>query len=285
MVEPLQHAPPEVALAALRGRRRAARSASIDRFDAFYQAYLTAFLATVGVLVVSGAVGDGQASSEAVDRILHVGPAWLGLGVAGSVAVGLRSGSRGGPLALEPADVHHVLLAPLRIADALRGPAVRQLRTLTFGAAAVGAVSAQLALRRLPGNALVWLLAGSAFTMVAVGFGIGAGWLAAGHRLDRRAATFFGGALVGWSVLDAIRGWATSPSTILGRLPLWPLRFQPTAVLPVLLLVALLPAGLRALDGLSLEAAQRRSALVGQLRFAATMRDVRTVILLRRQLN
>ena len=44
-------------------------------------------------------------------------------------------------------------------------------------------------------------------------------------------------------------------------------------------------AGLLLLSRISLEALARRSALVAQLRFAVTMQDLRTVILLRRQLN
>jgi hypothetical protein len=42
--------------------------------------------------------------------------------------------------------------------------------------------------------------------------------------------------------------------------------------------------GFLRLDRVSLESAERRSTLVGQLRFAATLQDVRTVIVLRRQL-
>ena len=44
-------------------------------------------------------------------------------------------------------------------------------------------------------------------------------------------------------------------------------------------------AGLLLLSRISLEALARRSALVAQLRFAVTMQDLRTVSLLRRQLN
>jgi hypothetical protein len=42
--------------------------------------------------------------------------------------------------------------------------------------------------------------------------------------------------------------------------------------------------GLRGVSGTSLEASERRASLVGQLRFAATLQDVRAVIVLRRQL-
>ena len=43
-------------------------------------------------------------------------------------------------------------------------------------------------------------------------------------------------------------------------------------------------AGLRGIGGSSIEAAERRARLVGELRFAATLQDVRTVIVLHRQL-
>jgi hypothetical protein len=273
------------ALAALRARRSAARSATLDRFDAFYQAYLTAFIAIIAIVLLSGAVGDEPLTDAAARHLLDRGPAWLGLGVAVAVAAGLRSGSRGGPLALEAADVHHCLLAPISLAAALRAPALRQLRTLTFGAAVAGAIAAQLAARRLPGSALGWMGAGAAFAVVGMGLTVGAAWLTSGHRVGHRTATALGSALIAWSAFDAGRRSVTSPFTLLGRLPLWPLRFDALAALPVIALVAALVIGIRALDGISLEAAQRRSSLVGQLRFAATLRDVRTVMLLRRQLS
>ena len=43
-------------------------------------------------------------------------------------------------------------------------------------------------------------------------------------------------------------------------------------------------AGLALVGGTSLEASERRASLVGQIRFAATLQDLRTVIVLRRQL-
>jgi hypothetical protein len=55
------------------------------------------------------------------------------------------------------------------------------------------------------------------------------------------------------------------------------------AVGPALVL-ALVVAGLLSLGGLSLELARRRAALVAELRFSATVQDLRTVVLLRRQL-
>ena len=48
--------------------------------------------------------------------------------------------------------------------------------------------------------------------------------------------------------------------------------------------LAVLVVGLACVGRVSIESAERRSTLVGQLRFAATLQDVRTVIVLRRQL-
>jgi hypothetical protein len=67
-------------------------------------------------------------------------------------------------------------------------------------------------------------------------------------------------------------------------LALWPLRVEPVDLLAVVVAVGLLPLGLHAIGGISVEAAERRTGLVGQLRFAVTVQDLRTVIVLRRQL-
>ncbi len=78
-------------------------------------------------------------------------------------------------------------------------------------------------------------------------------------------------------------GAAASPATFIGRLAMAPLPGFGAPALGALLL-ALPLAGLAVVGGTSLEAARRRAGLVAQLRFAVTMQDVRTVILLRRQL-
>jgi len=48
--------------------------------------------------------------------------------------------------------------------------------------------------------------------------------------------------------------------------------------------LALVAVGLLGIAGTSLEAAERRASLVGQLRFAVTLQDIRTAMVLRRQL-
>ena len=55
-------------------------------------------------------------------------------------------------------------------------------------------------------------------------------------------------------------------------------------MLAILVAAAVVALGLSGVAGISLEAAERRTALVGQVRFAVTLQDLRTVMVLRRQL-
>jgi len=66
---------------------------------------------------------------------------------------------------------------------------------------------------------------------------------------------------------------------------LWGWRQHPVDLIAVAVAVASVVAGVALLRRISLDALARRSALVAQLRFAVTMQDLRTVVLLRRQLN
>ncbi len=268
----------------LRRTRRRQRVASIHWVDALYQVYITGLLAVVAVLVVSGAVGDEQVGASAVAEVRDLGPAAMGLLAAVAVLIGLRSGSHGGPLALEKPDVRHVLLAPVDRGVALRSPAWRQLRFLVAVGAAVGAVAGQLAVRRLPGSAFEWVAMGALFGVTVVALGFGSALLASGTKTPTWLADAVGLALVGWAVADLVGDVPTAPSSYVGELAVAPLSFEPLALVPVVAAGALVVAGMRLVAGTSLEAAERRTALVGQMRFAVTLQDLRTVMVLRRQL-
>lgn len=273
-----------VALDELRETRRKKRIEEIHWIDALYQVYISAIVGGIAVIALSGLVGDNELTKAQLHRLVTDGPALLGLGVALAVAIGLRSGSRGGPLALEAADVRHVLLAPIDRGRVLRSPALRQVRFVTFVGTVVGAIGGELAYRRVGDNPVGWVVAGAAFGAATALLAAGGAFVAAGLRLRSWLATLLGGALVVWSVADVTDRGPTAPMSFLGRLAVWPAHVDLLALVPVAVGVVALVVGISRIGALSLESAERRSVLVGQLRFAVTLQDLRTVMVLRRQL-
>ena len=144
-------------LADWRRFRRQKRVADVHWIDVVYQAYLTGIFGLVVVVVLSSMVGDEVLTVAQVDTVRAEGPGWIGVAAAFAVALGLRSGSRGGPLALERAEVRHVLLAPVDRRSALRVPALKQLRFLAFVGLVVGGIAGNLAAQRMPGIRLAWI--------------------------------------------------------------------------------------------------------------------------------
>src|SRR6185503_7672793 len=93
--------------------------------------------------------------------------------------------------------------------------------------------------------------------------------------------------VVAAAVVDATMHTWIAPSTWIGALALLPLHsLVPLAVVIAGLVcaVAVPTAALVAIGGTSLEPLEQRSALTSQMRFAASMQDMRTVVLLHRQL-
>jgi hypothetical protein len=270
-------------LRSLRAQRRRNRLRDLDWFEAAYRAYLTGIVGIVIVLVVSSWLGDTRPSPKGFSDLLDHGPAVIGLVAALAIALGLRSGSRGGPLAVEPAEVRYTLLAPVDRRTALVTPALRQVRFATFLGAVVGAIAGVLAWRRLGDNGFKWALSGAVSgASIALAL-IGSAMVASGIRLRTWMATLLAILVLGWAAAD-VAGYVPAPTTTLGSLALWPLRVHPIDVLGVVGVLALVALGFALLGRLSLEAAERRTGLVGQLRFAVTVQDLRTVIVLRRQL-
>ncbi|MFI5041594.1 MAG: hypothetical protein ACHQNA_07055, partial [Acidimicrobiales bacterium] len=276
---------PIVALHDLSRARRRNRAAGVDVFEGFYQAYLTAFGCAVAVLLGSDAIGDQKASAAQVTRVLAHGPEVIGAVIAVILAVAVRSGSRGGPLVLPAADVRHVLLAPVPRRDALRGPAVRQVRFSAFVGLVVGAGLWVLAARRLPGGLPEWVLVGGGVGAVTGAMAAGVGLLASGRRVRPWLGGLLAIAVLAWSGLDLLLDRVTSPMAVLGRLALAPIEFSPATLAVLVVPVAAAVFGIAVIGGLSLEQAERRATLASQIRFALTLQDLRTVVLLRRQLT
>ena len=289
-------ASPALALRDLRRARHSRHREDVDWVETLYRVYVTFLSAVAAIWLSASKVTDDAAGGGGLVDIRDHGAAVLGLAVAFLVALGVRSGSRGGPLSLEGADVRIVLLAPVGRRLALRAPALRQVRSAAFAGLCVGAVAGNLAGQRLPGDFAGWVAAGAAFGLVAALLSTGVALVACGLRLSRRAGTTLGAAVLAWSMADLVAGVATSPLTRVGRLGLAALPNDvggdsvsggPVAVAIVVAVVlagAVLAAAAARLGDMSLEAAEHRGRLAAQLRFALSLQDLRAVVLLRRRL-
>lgn len=269
---------------ALRATRRRRRLGEVAWGDLAYRVYTTSLAALVIVVFASGLVGDGRVAAATVDRVADDASGWIGLVVGLLVAAGVRSGRRGGPLAMEAADVHHLLSAPLDRRVALRSQVTGLLGYGAAGGAVVGALAGALCAQRLPGGAGAWWGSGALFGAATVLLVLGAAMVAASRSVP--AWWTIGGAalLLGWSAGELLGYLPGSPTSVLARTATWPLRFSAWSLLAIAGCVAVAVAGARLIGSLSIEQARRRTALVGQLRFAVTQQDLRSVLLLRRQL-
>jgi hypothetical protein len=275
------------ALREMRSVRRRRFVGQLDVMEVFYRVYVAAIFGAIALSVVAGAVHDASLNGRAVEDIARNGPALLGLTVALAVLAGLRSGARGGPLAIEDAEVQYVLLAPIDRGTALRSAALRQLRIGTLAGAVLGAVAGDFAFRRLPGSPVEWLACLALFGAVVPLCTLGSALLASGRRLRPAGAGSIGAVLLAWTLADVVLGTKTSPATMLGVLATLPLQSGTPAVTSALgfaIAAGVAWLGLTSLGGLSLEAARRRATLTAQLRFSASVQDLRAVVLLRRQL-
>ena len=276
------------ALRDLRAARRRRYAEQVNWVETLYRLYLGVIFGGWALALISGALGDVRIDRHTVEEIHRYGPAALGLVVAVAVAVGLRAGVRGGPLVLEAPDVQHVLLSPVDRGAALRGLAVRRLRTAGFLGTVVGLIAGNFAFRRLPGPPAQWLACGAVFGIAVAVCGLAGAMIASGRRMRSTTVWLLAVLIVGWSLADLLGHHVSSPASMLGQLALWPVhRANDSFALPAAGLAAAAVAamfGLTGLAGTSLEAARRRAGLAAQLRFAVTTQDLRAIILLRRQL-
>jgi hypothetical protein len=267
----------------LRARRQRNRLGDIEWFDAAYKVYVVGLFGLIALAWLSDLVGDEVLTAAQAADVADHGPSVLGLVAVVALAAGFRSGAQGGPLALEAADVVHVMLAPVPRRRALLRPTVQRLRGAAFTGGVVAASLAQLAGRRLPGSTFAWFAAGGLFGLAVALVWVACALVAHALRLPLIGATLIGVAVIAWQVVAVARG-IPGPGDLHGDLGLWGWRQRPVDLVALAVTAALVAAGVALVGRTSLEALARRASLVAQLRFAVTMQDLRTVVLLRRQL-
>lgn len=272
----------------MRAARRRRFVEQIDVMEVLYRVYLAAIFGGIALAVIAGWVEEAPASAGAIADMREHGAAVLGLLLALAVLMGLRSGARGGPLAIEAAEVQYVLLAPIDRGAALRPAAWRQLRIAVLAGAVLGAVVGNFVFRRLPGSPVEWIACLTLFGALLPLCALAAALLASGRRLKPALATAIGIALVAWSFADLLLGATSAPATMAGEIGTLPLQDSGSSVILAAIgsgiALALAGLGLGSVGRIALEAARRRAELTAELRFSASVQDLRTVVLLRRQL-
>ncbi len=276
---------PSSTVTALRTARRRRELAGRDWGELAYRVYTTSLGALVAVVFLSGLVGDDRLDPEQTASLVDRLPAWIAVGVSVVLALAVRSGRRGGPVALERPDVAHLLLAPVSRSAVLRRPVSSLVIYGVGGAALVGGLAGSLVDQRLDGPAAPWVLSGAVTGATVAAGALGSALVAGGRRVPGRLLSVIAWLLVAWSVAAvATSDVPASPLVLVGDLFVWPEVATPLAVVALVVAVLLVVLGAVGIGGLSIESAMRRTALVGQLRFAVTQQDVRAVVLLRRQL-
>ena len=277
----------------LRKTRQRRRLGDLDWYDIAYRVYLFGLVGLVVVVWVSDAIDGAIGDSVDTADLLRRGPAIIGLLVVVAFALGLRSGADGGPISVEVADIRHVLLAPISQRAFMLRPVGQRLRAAAFAVGLTGAVLGQLIATEVEGSRAAWAAACGVFGAIVGSTFISTAVLSHALRIPRWLATLVATIAVAWQATVAWGVWNDStdglarigPGNLAGRLALWGISQRGIDVIAVVVALVMAAAALALGGRLRLEPLARRGELVSQLRFAATVQDLRTVVQLRRQLR
>ncbi len=277
----------------LRSTRKRRRLGEIEWFEVAYRVYLFALVGLIVVVWVSDAVDGAIGDDVDTAALLARGPSVIGLLPVVAIALGVRSGADGGPISIETADVRHVLLAPISHRTVMLRPIAQRLRSAAFAVGLAGAVLGQLVATEVEGSRAAWATACGVFGAIVGVLFVASAVLAHALRMPRWLASIVALVLVVWQAAVAWGIWndetdglaRVGPGNLAGRLALWGISQRPIDVVAIVVAVAAAGVALALGNRLRIEALARRGELVSQLRFAATVQDLRTVVQLRRQLR
>ena len=127
-----------MALREMRRARRTRRLGELEWFEIAYRVYLAALFGGLAVMWLSDLVTDEPVTASQLADVVARGPAVVGLVAVAAVALGLRSGSDGGPISLEVGDARHLMLAPIPRREVLLRPVGQRMRAVAFATASPG---------------------------------------------------------------------------------------------------------------------------------------------------
>lgn len=281
------------ALRDLRRARQLRRLGDTEWFDVAYRVYLFALGGMIAVVIASDAIDGLIGNDVTTSDLLGRGPSILGVAVASAIGLGMRSGADGGPVAVEVADIRHVLLAPLSRRRAMLRPVAQRIRSMIFSLGLAGAVLGQFVGREVDGSRAAWAGAGALFGGLTGAMFVTTAVVSHALRLPRWGATLIAAVVVGWQCAAAWVTWSEptntalrpGPTNLAGSLAFWGIRQRGIDVVAIVVALAAIVLALALGGRLRIEPLARRGKLVSQLRFAATVQDLRTVVMLRRQLR
>jgi hypothetical protein len=186
-----------------------------------------------------------------------------------------------------------VLLAPISRRSVMLRPIGQRLRAAAFALGLGGAVLGQLIATEVEGSRAAWAAACGAYGAIVGATFVSTAVISHTLRIPRWLATLLATAAIVWQSAVAWGIWndettglaRVAPGNLGGRLALWGVSQRPVDVVAIVAALAMAGAALALGGRLRLEALARRGELVSQLRFAATVQDLRTVVQLRRQLR
>jgi hypothetical protein len=275
----------------LRRSRTQHRLGDTEWYDVAYRVYLFALVGLTVVVVVSDAIRGLIPDDVETGELLARGPATLGLVVVTACAIGLRSGADGGPISIEVADVRHLLLAPIPRRMVMTKPVTQRLRAVVFALALGAAVIGQLVARELVGSRAAWAASGALFGAIVGAMFVSMAMFAHVLSMARWLASLIGAVLIAWQAAAVWAAWNDErfgdlgPANLAGSIAFWGIRQRPLDIVAIVVAVGAAVLAVAVAGRLRLEPLARRGELVSQLRFAATVQDLRTVVILRRQLR
>lgn len=282
----------------MRATRQRRRLGDTEWFDVAYRVYLFALVGAIVVITASDAIDGLIGDDVTADDLVGRGPALAGVAVAVAFGLGLRSGADGGPISIEVADIRHVLLAPVSRVAVMRRPIVQRFRASMFSLALACAVLGQLVAREVVGSRAAWAGAGVVFGAIVGATFTASAIISHAARVPRWLATMLAAAVLAWQGIAAFNTWRAidgvesiptwqqfGPANLAGSVAFWGVRQRGIDVIFIAAVVAAAIVAILVGGRLRIEPLTRRAQLVSQLRFAATVQDLRTVVMLRRQLR
>lgn len=276
------------ALLELERARRAHFAQHTDFVTAIYRAYLAASVSAIVLSVVVSYSSQLRLSLGERNQFVTHAPMVGAVFYLVSVIAGLGSGLGGGPIGIAEAEARLVLLSPLPRASYLRAKLIKRFRHLTFAALVVGGVFGASISKGFSEPLIYFGGAFAGFAVTVVFAYLGIAGAVSGLGVPNWAVRLAQAVVVTVGLIVVLAEPSNLLTMALGGVLV--LALQGSKELASILFAPMLSIlfgclGMFYIVGVDTEKVMRRARLVGLMVYAATFRDIRAVIILRRALS